>query len=171
MIRMVFEMNASLLISISTLCVAMLTLGIAIHQLRRRVRATLEVSYISGQTNTKFITLSVKNMGPNDISLSSVNARPKRTKWWKKQTFWWVLLPSSNPILFSVKTGLPARVLVGECSMLFFDYNAQSTFRYSIAKIVVMDQLGRRIYCRKSDIRKLKALLDAEYITEPLQPL
>ena len=161
----------ALLVSITSIIVAFVALLWNVWQKVIFVKPTLQVSFgvwiivepgtPAGQARS-LLNLTVTNMGPGPVILSSCAAKPIRKQWWKRSEFYGMLVPihgdPANPNPTGIGPfggGLPAKIDAGEVKSFYFPYTKDCFLKEGLARVGINDTYQRIIWCRRSDMKKI----------------
>lgn len=106
--------------------------------------------------------LTVTNMGPGPVILTSCAAKPIREHWRKQPEFYGMLNPiHGDPIdphttgIGPFGGGLPAKIDAGEMKSFYFPYTKDCFLKDGLARVGINDTYQRIIWCRRSDMKKV----------------
>lgn len=174
----------ALIVSIVSIFVAISALAWNVWQKFIFVRPSLQVSFglwnvlqqsgdgFARPTGKKLLNMTVTNMGPGPVILSSCIAWARYRGWGKSR------IGMLNPIhgdptsdkligIGPFGAGLPTKIDAGEVKSFYFPYQADSFLADGILKVGVNDTYQRNTWCHRRDLRKVNAKYRRDFPASP----
>jgi hypothetical protein len=169
----------ALLVSVASIFISIGALFWNVWQKFIFVRPALQVSFglyrivqpgIPAGVNHRLLSLTITNMGPGPVVLSSCVAKCKKP-WWRRAQHYGLLNPiEGDPAEPNPKGigpfggGLPAKVDAGDVKTFYFPYSKEGFLKEGLARVGINDTYHRIFWCHRSDMQKVNQSYRREFI-------